>query len=302
MSGPTKIGVVFSQADSGVDARAIRAWAVEAEAAGFDHIMAYDHVLGASAERLGSGPFGSFPTAPYTNDHVFHEILTLFSHLAAATTTIDFVSSVLVLPQRQAAVAAKQIATVDLLSDHRLRIAVGIGWNWAEYEALGADFVQRSALLAEQITVMRRLWTEPLVEFDGTFHHLHGVGINPLPTQPIPVYIGSGASPAALRRVIRTGDGWMPLLIAGLDEVDAGDAIVRLRQMSEDLGRDPATLPIHGRVYLIDGWQRELERLVALSVEHCSVGFHRIAFPGRTHAEHLQTVIDARAEVDAIVG
>ena len=136
-----RVGVVFSQADSGTDPDAIRAWARRAEAAGFDHIMVYDHVLGASVERLGAGPFGGpFPAPPYTSEHTFHEILTLISHLAGVTSTIAFVTSVLILPQRQTALAAKQIATVDLLSDGRLRVAVGTGWNRAEYEGLGADF------------------------------------------------------------------------------------------------------------------------------------------------------------------
>ena len=132
-----RIGAVFSQADSGTDPDAIRQWAIDAEAAGFEHLLAYDHVLGASAERLGPGPFGSFPNAPYTSEHTFHEILVLFSHLAAVTTTMQFVTSVLVLPQRQTAVVAKQIASIDLLSGGRIRLAVGVGWNAAEYEGPG---------------------------------------------------------------------------------------------------------------------------------------------------------------------
>jgi len=129
-----RVGAVFSQADSGTDADAIRKWAMDAEAAGFEHLMVYDHILGASRERLGPGPFGSFPNAPYTSEHTFHEILVLVSHLAALTSHINFVSSVLVLPQRQTAVLAKQVASIDLLSGGRIRLAVGVGWNAAEYE------------------------------------------------------------------------------------------------------------------------------------------------------------------------
>ena len=180
-----RIGAVFSQADSGTDPDAIRKWAVDAEAAGFEHLMAYDHVLGASTERLGPGPFGNFPKAPYTSEHTFHEILVLFSHLAALTTRMSFITSVLVLPQRQTAVVAKQIASIDLLSGGRIRLAVGVGWNAAEYEALGVDFADRTAMLEEQIDVMRLLWSQPIVDFDGRFHHLRGVGINPLPTHPV---------------------------------------------------------------------------------------------------------------------
>jgi len=219
-----RVGAVFSQADSGTDPDAIRQWAIDAEAAGFEHLLAYDHVLGASAERLGPGPFGSFPQPPYTSQHTFHEILVLFSHLAAVTSRMSFVTSVLVLPQRQTAVVAKQVASIDLLSGGRIRLAVGVGWNAAEYEGLGVDFGDRIAILDEQIDVIRLLWSQPTVDFEGRFHHLDGVGINPLPTHKIPLMIGSGASDAVLRRVVRKADGWMPLLIPGLDRIELGFA------------------------------------------------------------------------------
>jgi probable F420-dependent oxidoreductase len=297
-----RIGAVFSQADSGTDPDAIRKWAIDAEAAGFDHLMAYDHVLGASAARLGPGPFGSFPAAPYNSEHTFHEILVLFSHLAALTTRMSFITSVLVLPQRQTAVAAKQIATIDLLSGGRIRVAVGVGWNAAEYEGLGVDFADRTALLEEQIDVLRLLWTKPLVDFDGRFHRLRGVGINPLPTHQIPILIGCGASDAVLRRVVRKADGWMPLLIPGLDPIDIGSAVTKLRRFAEEAGRDPASLPIHGRVYIGPGWQAAVEQARALGFSDCSIGFNRMAQPGLSHAEHLAAVIAAKPEIDAIVG
>ena len=296
-----RIGAVFSQADSGTDPTAIRQWAIDAEAAGFEHLMAYDHVLGAATARLGPGPFGSFPAAPYTSEHTFHEILVLFSHLAALTTRMSFITSVLVLPQRQTAVVAKQVASIDLLSGGRIRLAVGVGWNAAEYEGLGVDFADRTALLEEQIDVMRLLWTQPLVDFDGRFHHLHGVGINPLPTHPLPILIGSGASDAVLRRVVRKADGWMPLLIPGLDSIDIGTAVTKLRHFAEEAGRDPATLPIHGRVYLGPGWQAALDTALELGFADCSIGFNRLAQPGLSHAEHLAAIIAAKPEIDARV-
>ena len=297
-----RVGAVFSQADSGTDPNAIRQWAVDAEAAGYEHLLAYDHVLGASAARLGPGPFGSFPNAPYTSEHTFQEILVLFSHLAAVTSRLQFVTSVLVLPQRQTAVAAKQIASIDLLSGGRIRVAVGVGWNAAEYEGLGVDFADRTALLEEQIDVMRLLWSQPLVDFDGRFHHLRGVGINPLPTHPLPITIGSGASDAVLRRVVRKADGWMPLLIPGLDSIDIGTAVTKLRHFAEEAGRDPSSLPIHGRVYIGPGWQAALEQAVELGFSDFSIGFNRLAQPGLSHAEHLQAVISAKPEIDALVG
>lgn len=297
-----RIGAIFSQADSGTDPAAIRQWAVDAEAAGFEHLLAYDHILGASAERLGPGPFGSFPNAPYTNEHTFHEMLVLFGHLAAVTSRMSFVSSVLVLPQRQTAVVAKQVATIDLLSGGRIRLAVGVGWNSAEYEGLGVDFADRTALLEEQIEVLRLLWTQPLIDFDGRFHHLHGVGINPLPGHPIPIMVGCGGSDSVLRRVVRTADGWMPLLIPGLDSIDLGSAVARLRQLCEEAGRDPASLSIHGRVYLGPGWQERVEEASRLGFSDCSIGFNRLANPGQPHAAHLAAVIEAKATVDAIAG
>ncbi len=275
-----RVGVVFSQADSGTDAAAIRRWAQTAEEAGFEHLLAYDHVLGASPERLGPGPFGPFPEAPYTSEHTFHEIITLFSHLAAVTTTIEFVTSVLVLPQRQTALVAKQLATLDLLSGGRLRVAVGVGWNRAEYEGLGVDYDEATRRLEEQIDVLRLLWSEPVVSFDGSFHHLDRVGINPLPTRTIPIYVGSGGADAVLRRVVRKGDGWMPLLIPGLDRIPVAQAVVRVRQLCEEAGRDPATLPIHGRVYLGEGWQRQVDEALELGFADLSFGFNRMANPG----------------------
>jgi probable F420-dependent oxidoreductase len=296
------VGVVFSQADSGTDPVAIRQFAIDAEAAGFHHLLAYDHILGATPERLGPGPFGAFPKAPYTTEHIFHEILTLFSHLSAVTSKLRFTTSVLVLPQRQVAVAAKQIATIDLLSSGRLDVAVGVGWNAAEYEALGVDFANRTAILEEQVAIMRRLWTEPAIDVDGRFHTMRGIGITPLPTRRIPVLLGCGASDAVLRRVVRIADGWMPLLIPGLDPIPFAAGVRRLRDLSDQAGRDPATLSIHGRVYLGDGWQRVVSEAMEAGCSHLSVGFNRLANPGRPHAEHLESIMAAKHELDSLVG
>jgi probable F420-dependent oxidoreductase len=297
-----RIGAVFSQADSGTDPDAIRQFALDAEAAGFEHLLVYDHVLGASTERLGPGPFGSFPNAPYTSEHTFHEVLVLFSHLAALTTTMSFVPSVLVLPQRQTAVVAKQVATIDLLSGGRIRLAVGVGWNPAEYEGLGVNYADRTALLEEQIDVLRMLWTQPIVDFEGRFHTLKGVGLNPLPTHAIPLMIGTGAADSVLRRVVRKADGWMPLLIPGLDPTPIATAVTRLHQLCDEFGRDPVTLPIHGRVYIGPGWQAVFEQALELGFADCSIGFNRLAQPGLSHAEHLAAIMAAKPEIDAMVG
>lgn len=297
-----RVGAILSQADAGVDADLIRRYAQDIESAGFDHLMAYDHVLGASAERLATGQFGGFGTPPYTDQHTFHEILVLFSHLAAVTTTLQFVTSVVVLPQRQTAVVAKQVSTIDLLSGGRLRLAVGVGWNWAEYDALGADFAARTDVLDEQIQVMRALWTQPLVTFSGRHHQLDRVGINPLPSRPIPIVMGTKASTAALRRVVRTADGWMPLLLPGIDSVDLATGVERIRRIAAEEGRDPATLPIHGRVYLGDGWQSEVAQAVELGFDDLSIGVNRLAHPGLGLEYHLDALLAAKPELDALVG
>lgn len=296
------VGVIFSQADSGTDPRAIREWARTAEEAGFAHLMAYDHILGATRARLGQSTGGGFAAPPYTIADTFHEILVLFSHLAAITEQLTFVTSVLVLPQRQAALAAKQLATLHLLSGGRVKVAVGVGWNVAEYAALGVEFADRLRILDEQIDVMRALWTEEQVEYHGAFHHLEGVGINPRPAGLMPIYMGTGAHDAALRRVVRKADGWMPLLLPGVDAVDFPTAAKRMRAICDEEGRNPDTLPIHGRVYLLDGWQQQVDEALEIGVESLSFGFARLAFPKTDHARHLQAVLDAKAEIDRIVG
>jgi probable F420-dependent oxidoreductase len=301
MGAILKVGAVFSQADSGTDPDGIRRFATGVEAAGFHHLMAYDHILGVHASMF-PGPVGNFPRAPYTDEHTFHEILVLYSHMAAITSTLEFVTSVLVLPQRQTAVAAKQIATLDLLSGGRMHVAVGVGWNGVEYRALGTEFSTRTRRLAEQITVMRQLWSEPLVTFHGEFHTLDKVGINPLPAHPLPIWMGTNASDAALKRVVAQADGWMPLVLPGLDPVDVASGVVRLRQLCEEAGRDPASVPVWGRVYLHDGWQGDVEQGLELGFSHLSVGFNRMANPGLSHDQHLAAIAAAKPELDALIG
>ncbi len=293
------IGAVLSQSNAGTDPAAIRRYAIEAEAAGFKHLMVYDHVLGATPERLGPGPFGSFPGPPYTHESNFQEVLTLISHLAAVTSTIEFVSSVLILSQRQPQLAAKQIATVDLLSGGRFRPAVGTGWNHAETESMGVAWSERTARLEEGLAVMRLLWNEQLVEFDGQFHHLSGVGISPRPSRPIPVMVGSGGSDAVLRRVVRIADGWLPLLVPGLDAISYRTAVARLHQLCDEADRDPATLPVFGRVYLGPGWQEWLLEAVEVGCKDIAIGFG--PGPGSLD-DHLKQLLDAQPEIERLVG
>lgn len=233
-----RIGVVFPQTELGGDAGAVRAYGQRVEELGFTHILAYDHVVGADPD-VHAGWAG-----PYDVHTTFHEPLVMFGYLSAITTTVELVTGVIILPQRQTALVAKQAAEVDLLSGGRLRLGVGIGWNAVEYEALGEDFGNRGKRSEEQIFLLRRLWTEPSVTFDGRYHRLTGAGLAPLPVQrPIPVWIGS-ASDAGYRRAGRIADGWFPMMAPGPGLDHAREV---LSGAAEESGRDPSAIGMEGR-------------------------------------------------------
>ncbi|MGH3489331.1 MAG: LLM class F420-dependent oxidoreductase, partial [Actinopolymorphaceae bacterium] len=199
-----RIGVVFPQTSIGADRGAIRTYAQAVEELGYTHLLAFDHVLGADpAQHPGW-------SGPYTHVSTFHEPFVLFGFLAGIS-SLELVTGVIVLPQRQTALVAKQAAEVDILTDGRSRLGVGIGWNTVEYEALGEDFHTRGRRMEEQIEVMRRLWTEPVLTFEGRDHRITAAGIAPLPVQrPVPIWLGAQSAPRSLRRAGRLGDGWMP--------------------------------------------------------------------------------------------
>src|SRR5882672_3039514 len=189
-----KYGVVFPQTEFGNDVQAIKDYAQAAEGLGYDYLLVYDHVLGAHPGREPK------LTGPYTHEHPFHEPMVLFGFLAGVTKRLQLTTGILILPQRQTVLVAKQAAEVDRLSGGRLRLGVGLGWNYVEYEALGEDFHTRGRRIAEQVEVMRRLWTEPLVTFEGKWHRIDRAGIRPLPVQqPIPVWMGGSAEPVIQR-------------------------------------------------------------------------------------------------------
>jgi len=199
-----RIGVIFPQTEIGSDPAAIKDYAQTVEGLGYKHILAYDHVLGVNPDREDR------LNGPYTYEHPFHEIFVLFSFLAAVTDKLELVPNILILPQRQTALVAKQAASLDVLSGGRLRLGVGIGWNHVEYTALGQNFHNRGIRSEEQVILMRQLWTQPLVNFKGRWHNIPDAGLNPLPIQrPIPIWFG-GRAENVLRRIARLGDGWMP--------------------------------------------------------------------------------------------
>ena len=198
-----KFGVVYPQTQFGADPAEMRDFVQAAEGMGYHHILVYDHVLGANPDRAGwdSG-------RPYTYTDTFHEPFTLFSWMAALTERIGFMTGVLILPQRQTALVAKQAAQVDILSGGRFRMGIGVGWNAVEYNSLGYDFSTRGARCEEQIALLRELWTRELVDFRGQFDRIDDAGINPLPSAPIPIWIG-GTADIVLRRAARLSDGWV---------------------------------------------------------------------------------------------
>jgi len=259
-----EIGVVLPQTELPADAGAIRAYAQTVEALGYRHVLAYDHVLGAdpAVHEGWSGVYDLHST--------FHEPFAVFGFLAALT-SLELVTGVIILPQRQTVLVAKQAAEIDILTGGRFRLGVGIGWNRVEFEALGQDFTTRGRRFEEQIALMRRLWTEPSVMHDGAFDHVNGAGLAPLPIQrPIPVWIG-GSSVPAYRRMGRLADGWFPQLTPGpaLDE-----ALRVIAASAVDAGRDPATIGLHGRMSWrgdLDALARRAEQWRALGASHLSV-------------------------------
>ncbi len=239
-----KLGVIFPQLEIGTDPSDIRAFAEAVEGLGYDYLTTFEHVLGVDPARHEGW------RGPYTNESMFHEPFVLFGYLAAVTKRIQLVTGVLVLTQRQTVIVAKQAAEVDVLSGGRLVLGVGAGWHQLQIEALGHDFHNRGRRLEEQIAVLRALWLQPVVEFDGRWHHIHGMGINPLPVQQsIPVWLGGGAEPV-LKRIARIGDGW---LVNGRPDDSSRAALARLRDYTKAAGRDPAKLAIAPVVSLSRG-------------------------------------------------
>ena len=199
-----QLGAIFPQTEIGVDPAGVRDFAQAAEDLGYEHLLVFDHVLGADASKRESWE------RPYSSVDTFHEPFVLFGYLGAITQKLEFVTGVLILSQRQTVLVAKQAAEVDVLTGGRLRLGIGVGWNDVEYEGLGENFGNRGRRSAEQIEVMRLLWTQEVVDFHGRYHDITHAGINPLPVQrPIPVWFGGGA-PQVVRRIGRTGDGWFP--------------------------------------------------------------------------------------------
>ena len=234
-----KLGVVFPTTDIGADAVAVRDFVVAVEELGYDRILFYDHVLGAdpSARRAELEGF-------YTHSSHFHEVMVLMGYCAAITQRIELATGVLVATQRQTALIAKQAAEVAILSNYRLSLGLGIGWNPHEYEGMGVPFTQRGARLDEQVEVLRLLWSGNAVSFAGQFHTLDRVGISPLPDKPIPLWFG-GSSDAALDRAAKVGDGFTFM------GADVERVLQRSRALTDRLNREGRSKEPFGREMLV---------------------------------------------------
>jgi probable F420-dependent oxidoreductase len=295
-----QLGALFPQTEIGTDPPAIRDFAQAVEAMGCAHLLTYEHVLGANIER----PDRAGRRWPYTHVSQFHEPFVLFGYLAAVTRRVGLVAGVVVLPQRQAALVAKQAAAVDVLSGGRLRLGIGLGWNAVEFEALGEDFHTRGRRMNEQMAVLRALWTQELVTFEGRWHRITDAGINPLPVQrPIPLWIG-GAQAAqmderaltlVLRRIGRLADGW---ILTGRPNEEVGRRMERVREYARAAGRDPSTIGLEGAIPYGSGdpesWQQDLAGWQSIGATHVTLQTRGAGLLSPTaHVEALRRMVEA---------
>jgi probable F420-dependent oxidoreductase len=278
-----KIGVVFPQTEIGSDPAAIRDYAQMAEGLGFTHILAYDHVLGANPDR----PEGF--TGPYIYQTPFHEVFVLFSYLAGLTQRLEFVTGILILPQRQTVLVAKQAASLDVLSGGRLRLGVALGWNKVEYIGLNENFHNRGKRIEEQIVLLRHLWTEPLVDFEGNWHNIPDAGINPLPIQrPIPIWFG-GRDERALQRAVRLGDGWLP---NQRSVTEAKPSMALLNRFLDEAGRSRGEFGLEPRIAYGAGdpktWETAIHDWQAEGATHLS--FNTMGSGFKAPQDHIQAI------------
>lgn len=284
-----KLGVIYPQNVIGGDPAIVRDFAQTAEELGYAHLVAYDHVLGINP--------AAYPhwQGPYTSADLFHDPFTLFSYMAGLTKRIEFSPQIVILPQRQAVLVAKQAASLDVLSGGRLRLGIGIGWNKVEYVGLGQNFHDRGQRSEEQIAVMRALWARPHVVFEGKHHIIPNAGINPLPARPPEIWIGGG-SDKTYDRIGRIGDGWLNLYVSP-DNI--GPALEKIRAGAETAGRDPTAIGLECWVSMGQGsakeWRAEIETWRAHGATHIALNTihnrgHLKAIEGTDAATHLNAI------------
>ena len=285
-----KLGAVFPQTEIGADPDDVARFAATAEELGYNHLVAYDHVLGANT---ASRPDWQ---GPYTSHSMFHEPFVLFGYLAGVTSTLELVTAVIILPQRQTALVAKQAACIDVISRGRLRLGIGTGWNAVEYDALNEDFSNRGLRSEEQIDVLRKLWADETITFNGKWHQIEDAGINPLPeSRSIPVWLG-GMAPQVIERVGRIADGWFPFFNPNLVE-----QLKEVHRFAELAGRDPASIGIECMAPLADAGNQardQLKNLQDIGVTHSAVVTMNAGLVGaQQHIDALKRYRDATGSV-----
>ena len=286
-----EVGVIFPQTEIEPDPLAIKDFAQAAEDMGYAYIFIADHVLGADPAHH------DFPALrTYNHKSVVHETMTLMGYLSAITEQVGLATGILILPQRQTVLVAKQAAEVDVLSGGRLRLGIGVGWNSVEFEALGEDFHNRGARSAEQIEVMRALWTQEVVDYHGKWHNISHAGLNPLPVQrPIPVFLGAGSSATptiaepVLKRVARIADGWCPNF--GPDERGRG-YVEKVHGYMLEMGRDSDKLQLDGRLRTSgkqpEDWIDEAKAWEELGARYLSIENRQGGL--KTAGEHIEAM------------
>ncbi|HLD92601.1 MAG TPA: LLM class F420-dependent oxidoreductase [Anaerolineales bacterium] len=279
-----KFGVVFPQIEFGHDPVALRNYAQAAEEFGYSHLLAYDHILGANPERPGGW------RGPYTYNNPFLEPFVLFSYLAPLTQRLEFTTGILILPQRQTVLVAKQAATLDALTGGgRLRLGLGLGWNAVEYEALNEKFSNRGRRIEEQIEVLKKLWADPLVKFEGRWHHIPDAGLNPLPVQrKIPLWFG-GHHERVLRRVAKYADGWMPNYRKAADIQPHLELLDKFLAAEERARKD---IGLEARMQFGEGdpsvWTQTLEEWRKVGVTHITINTMGVGFD--TPQKHIKAI------------
>lgn len=286
-----KLGVVFPQTEIGTDPGAIREFLQAIEAMGYDHVVLYEHVINADISTRPDW------RGAYALGDQFHEPMATLGFAAAVTRRLELVTGVLILPQRQTVLVAKQAAAVDVLSEGRLRLGVGVGWNEVEYEALGSNFHNRGRREEEQIRLLRALWTQKVVDFEGRWDVVRGAGLDPLPVQrPIPIWLG-GRSEATLSRVAAMADGWFPM--GPLDDA-AKTALDKVRVQADKLGRDSSAIGIEAGVSVRAGndevWHRTALDWQAVGATHFMVNTMRAGF--KTLSDHLQALSQVKSAIE----
>ena len=263
-----EIGAVFPHNEIGTDPQAIKDYAQGVEELGVTHLLIYDHVLGADRDRPGGFE------GPYDKDVAFHEPFTTFAFIAAVTKKLDMITTVMILPQRQTVLVAKQAAELAILSNNRFKLGIGVGWNTVEYTGLNENFKNRGKRQEEQVELMRLLWESEILEYKGDYHHIDKASINPRPSKSVPIWFGGGA-PQLIERCADLGDGWIPLM--GPNEA-ARKMLAAIKEKRESRGLDWDNFGVQAQAQYAGGdaerWNKHAEKWRNLGASHLAIATH----------------------------